>query len=559
MNEQRRPRPLRRVLAACASLFAAFLVVELAARAFTDPPSYLNNMPLDPDLGYGPPTDRSLMRRDTRGEYEYRTSSLGFRGPELPGPGRPSPAGTRRLMFLGDSFLEGWGVREESLMPFSSMRLLRERGIEVESYNVSAKGIGTGQELLLFRRHQADIEPDVVVVSLYPGNDVVDNTPELIGYTQISAGSYVRPFLVDDGGGGLRTTWRHPLRAALRARSHAFAVAEHALVARGVKRGPEADAAAFEERLARLASGRLPRASLELFLPPEPGGVWEAGWRRTEDLLRGFRREVEAAGAHLVVVVIPHKYQVQIDALLAEIDNELHEADQAPVATQLDWNLPERRLVAFAEREGITLVPLLSALRERTTGEAYSQYLRDGHMSWRGHEVAGELVADAAWELLAGRTPPAPPAPAGVPVDLVELQCRTRSWFDFADDLYPELLGGGWDHWAGRWGQGLAGWIMLRSGRVSVPHRGGELVVQGWLPAHAKLPQGVRVHVGGVDLGPLARIDSTGPFELRFPVPPPPGGDGPPVVLGLTASGAFASPAKSAPRYGLVLTAIGYR
>src|SRR5207248_613583 len=46
-------------------------------------------------------------------DYEFRTNRLGLRGPDL---SFEKPAGTFRIVVLGDSFVAGYGVAEEHVL-----------------------------------------------------------------------------------------------------------------------------------------------------------------------------------------------------------------------------------------------------------------------------------------------------------------------------------------------------------------------------------------------------------------------------------------------------------
>src|SRR5262245_66466948 len=72
--------------AAIAGVLLAFLALELVAR-MQPPPVFIGLLPFDPDLGYGMPPSYKGGGFDERGRFDYRLSSLGFRGPELPDEG----------------------------------------------------------------------------------------------------------------------------------------------------------------------------------------------------------------------------------------------------------------------------------------------------------------------------------------------------------------------------------------------------------------------------------------------------------------------------------------
>ena len=183
-------RGLRRLGLLALALLASLLAVELGARLLVPPPrSHGGLLELDGDLGFRGVPGTRLERRDERGAFEVVLGSEGFRGRQ-PAPG---PGPSRRVLFLGDSFLVGDGVRDEELLPTRVERALAVRSEPVESYNLSTLDIGTGQQLLLLERYGERIAPDAVVLVMYPANDVVNDTLELAGRTRVSAGDPIRP------------------------------------------------------------------------------------------------------------------------------------------------------------------------------------------------------------------------------------------------------------------------------------------------------------------------------------------------------------------------------
>lgn len=492
---------------------AFVLCLELLARLATPVPEYVESGPFDPDLGFRSPPDLSLTLTDERGEFPFRLNADGFRGGETL-PDRWEDPSSRRLLFVGDSFLIGWRVREEELIPTVTARLLESRGVPARVASLASDGYGTVQQLILLRRflssNTGSLPPDVVILCFFTGNDVADNSMALIGRTRVSPGGYVRPYLVP-ARGGMRTTWLHPWRARLRRTSRIFQLAELRLLGSGRLDSHERAPGAMLTDGERIAAGLLPRAYLNLFAV-EPDAEWERAWEHTLKLVGQFRDEVRAVGARLVVAVIPHKFQVQRDGEYRSLEARISDADGLPLETQLDWDRPERRLATALEDAGMSVVLLLEALRRQTASLALSMYQYDGHLNASGHRVAGERIATALteWHTVepderSERTAPVLPQPVDLPALVLARQTR----FDFAEDPRPELFGRGWHGWAADWWGSVSGWAMSRRGELLVPNRAGTLVLRGWLPEGARLPARLRID------GTAHRIEGPGEFTVR--------------------------------------------
>jgi len=92
----------------------------------------------------------------SRGE-EIRVNSLGLRGAEVQ---TPKPAGTLRVLGLGDSVVFGFGVEEsESYLAIAS------KGAGMEPWNGGVPGYSTYQSINVFNMVSSSVQPDVVVVS----------------------------------------------------------------------------------------------------------------------------------------------------------------------------------------------------------------------------------------------------------------------------------------------------------------------------------------------------------------------------------------------------------
>lgn len=520
-NAKSAGRPARRRVRWGALLLVstlALVLAEVAARHLLLPPRYIGVMRYDPELGFRQVPNRSATNYDEFGAFEYRLNSDGFRGPDL--PSGPKPPGTRRLLFVGDSFLNAWAVRDERLMMHVAAASCEARGRTVEAYSLCCDDYGTSQELLLLRKYGKRVQPDAVVLALYPNNDLVNNSLALAGRTSNSPGDLLRPYLQfarsEDGAREESTHYFQPLRAMLRRHSRLFTKLERRLLLAGETHAIEwlRPWPAPPTAHALLESGRPPRRSLELYREPEPGGEWETAWRSTEDLVRAFRDEVRALGARFLVLVIPSRAQVQRDAMYLEMDLKAREHAGVSLEEMLDWSLPERRLSAFCEREGIELRALLEPFRRAAAEEPAGLYVRDGHLSWRGDAVAGEVVA--AWY---EQTDDPLGAPTSGPVPMIPATWPASRTLDFTVSMHEAFLANGWSEWRPESADLAAGWRVGTETSLALPRVPGAWVVAGAVTADEPAP--IRLRFGSPGHPPRELVlSSPGPFELRLEPPP---------------------------------------
>lgn len=436
-------------------------------------------------------------------------NASGLRGPELPAT---DTAHSRRVAFVGDSFLVGEAVREAQLATSLTRDALRASGESVEVYNLSGIDTGTAQQLMMLREFGPKIRPTEVVLYVYAGNDLINNSIDLAGRSSVSAGDYIRPYMVYDGARP-EWTYTHPARAWLRRHSRLYAEAERRLLGLGVDArydwlAPWPIGLGTAERL-RLAMA--PSEDLEVLRSHDPGHRWERAWRTTAALLAAFRDECEALGARLLVVIVPSIHQVMRTAKGVRLDLAARLLTGQSIDRLLDWNLPERRFAKLGEALGIEVRALLPSLREAARNGRLP-YGRDEHFAPSGHAVASQLAL--AWL----RGEPAVAEPHGVrgrPVWLLPEGQESLPLLDFAAERHVLHLGDGWLRWAPRSGDQSWGWTAGPRAMVVVRATPGELVVRGEVPSGFGLP--VR---GYLEISGAARqafeLDRHGAFEVRL-------------------------------------------
>jgi lysophospholipase L1-like esterase len=119
---------------------------------------------------------------------EYAFNSYGARDKE-----RRRVSDKKRIVFLGDSFIEGYGVKVEDRL---TNLIEKNKGIECLNFGTSGS-FGTTQMRLLYESKAKDFSHDAVVLSFFPFNDLLDDNYEFgknFFYTQ----NRYRPYLIKD-------------------------------------------------------------------------------------------------------------------------------------------------------------------------------------------------------------------------------------------------------------------------------------------------------------------------------------------------------------------------
>lgn len=368
--------------------------------------------------------------------FEVVTNSLGFRDPRLPTPKRPK---TIRVVVLGDSFTQGYGVAEHEAYPRRLENQLRldDPAHLYEVVNLGVPGTNPRDYEGNLREVGLRYQPDVVLVAV-SATDVHDvriqpRTGTQFGWERLmqarrdaqrASSTWTRlphilwPALYPFAREGLGSLAAR-LRPAAAARSDSTGPAaapapsgqwEDVLFALADGYGRRAEVRA---RLAGLDAGRLdrirPLLTGELPLATEDGEesywslialiepdlmsdavllppAYDDAWRRVALHLHRIPRLARRAGATPVITYIPDQHQVtsQGRAFLEERGFRWN------ARTLSDKTFVER-LRTVALEEEVAFIDLQAPFREHSAEALY--FPRDGHWTPAGHELAARILA----------------------------------------------------------------------------------------------------------------------------------------------------------------------
>lgn len=331
-------------------------------------------------------------RHTSEGDAFVRISSQGLRDHER---ALTKPEGGLRIALLGDSYAEALQVSLDDSFSSQLERQLSEcdqtgyNGL-VEVINFGVSGYGTGQELLMFRHRARAFNPDLVLLLFTTGNDIRNNTRALQGAAS-------RPyFIVSNGGVELDTSYRErskwgrmsgPLGQVidwLSLHSRIYQLYNH--VGKTI-RNREHKASDRAEIKHGVEIG----LDSEVYREPKDR-KWIEAWRVTEATIRQLDREVNEAGARLLLVTGSSSIQVNPD---------VEERRKLAMHLEVDsLTYPDDRLEDFARDHNIPFLMLLPSLRkwaehERRCVHGFANTAPcSGHWNEDGHRVAAEAVAN---------------------------------------------------------------------------------------------------------------------------------------------------------------------
>lgn len=166
-NPPRRQRALRMLGAVFSVLVVVASSLEIGLRIWAHRTHRERGTVFDPALGWRMLPNVTKVGRWWSADEPARTNALGWRDAEFTLERRP---GLRRVVALGDSFT--FGVAVDYGERFTE--LLEELAPDLEVLNLGVNAYGTDQELLLLENEGLRYRPDVVLLTVFLGNDLED-------------------------------------------------------------------------------------------------------------------------------------------------------------------------------------------------------------------------------------------------------------------------------------------------------------------------------------------------------------------------------------------------
>lgn len=289
----------------------------------------------------------------TRQEFSvvYRTNSIGARDVE-----RKRDSDHSRVVVLGDSFIEGWGVSEDH-----RLTNLLETSTGLEHLNFGMSHFGPYQSLLVYRKLAKQYSHEGLVVGVLPLNDFWDLDYKA-AQTALRYEYRFRPYLLGNYPHYERFDYREPtLRGFFRRRLYSFNAFNMLYRSLSAKEQQNVDEIAVN------SGNRF------------PSYYYDLGEEQFNLLRYCIERMVEeAAGKRVAIVLIP----VFNDFM------RFRQTQQRP--------LTESLLGLAASHPSLRIVDLLPPMYQQTGKRQVKSYFRkhDYHWNEYGNKVASRIVEE---------------------------------------------------------------------------------------------------------------------------------------------------------------------
>lgn len=354
------------------ALFAAILAIqfgvfEAALRMWGSSeaaPSFQGLFVGDPVIGYRLKPNARVGFATSEFDTEIATNSLGLRDDEDLGPRSPDE---RRVLLLGDSLVLSVQV------PLSQTfgKLLERKLNDGQSryryrvINAGVQGYGPVEELLFFRSIVGRVQPDLVIETLFVGNDAEE--------------AFTSRARLETGSRALPAAMRESLSARVRR------IVRRSMVLQVLRLRVLGATERFRPNLAP------PEPPLQSYAATPAARIQE-GLTIVRRCVEGIAREASSHGARTAIVLMPARFQVD-DADYGRLADAVRQA-----GGELLRDAASERFESALTGVPAPRVDVLPALRAALPGPDLF-FQQTVHLTPRGHSV----VADVLYRFLIGQ------------------------------------------------------------------------------------------------------------------------------------------------------------
>lgn len=337
---------------------------------------------------------------DTNESFTTRTNSLGYRGEDF---SLKKPPGERRILFEGDSFILGFGVRDEMTVTSQLANELGKIDRSNPFYNAKvinagySGGFGPDGYFLHLKETGMKLEPDLVVFSIFVYNDLSDiDNDEWIGTGKWGEPNKVisKTTVVDEDGHLIPKDIPLIYRVPIIRDSHVAVLSAKILTAANAYVKHVFDRVRFTIKTPIMPTGEARDTNL-------PGAYFSSCifgticHRRVMHLFTDLLSTIKASSLlandlykdgkpHFLVLLIPSDFQIYPDAAEKYQDTGIPYG----IAGTTSPN-PQKRIKEMLEKEKIPHLDLLPAFRK---SDERLYFKTDGHWNSKGHTFTASLL-----------------------------------------------------------------------------------------------------------------------------------------------------------------------
>jgi len=391
------------------SVLVSLVILELGARyilfgSLSIPDFASERVLLDvhPTRGWAPVPGATLHLQRLEYSAGVHVNAKGIRDKNHP---YEKPPGVYRIVLLGDSFMF---ARQMNVSQILANRL--EQNLDnVEVINLGVDAYGPAQSYLALKEEGLKYDPDLVLLSVFPMNDILESSSKLSRlFWPDSRYSYSRPYpRWNEESGALSLTEIDVERAAKDRRQDMKDSEEQQANRSFWERSAIYTYYDFQRQHAEQApEGRnMPRLDPNIYLGAfidqfDPDAFtdhdlsmedyqrhWNEAWKNALRTIEEIHQLALENDAGFALFLVPDKLQVE--------EHWMNLAKETWPNIQFDTTGPVQRILGFAESNNIPALDLTPAFREVEAEEPKTLFyeLRDQHWTPKGHAVATDALA----------------------------------------------------------------------------------------------------------------------------------------------------------------------
>jgi len=290
-------------------------------------------------------------------DYGGKLNSRGFKGAEYT---QAKPANTYRIVSLGDSFAFGVVPSQynyNSRIERQLNRKLTDKGKQFQVINMGIPGIGPRDYLALLANEGVQLNPDMVIISLFIGNDILEAEKVLDKKREWYTYSYVLSF------------FNYVIEVQKKYEGKIY----------GGKSGYDDQRPTIEaQKFLDIQTGRA-----QILLKNDPDYL--AAFSSQIEYLKQIKKICDSKNIKLLVVMIPDENQVN-----PELQQQVIAKWQA-TPQQIDIRQPNQALANTFTAQSIPYIDLLDTFLAQSKQENLYKP-RDTHWNIAGNRVAAQAI-----------------------------------------------------------------------------------------------------------------------------------------------------------------------
>jgi hypothetical protein len=285
-----------------------------------------------------------------------------------------------RLLALGDSFTYGAGVSYDVIFPTVLEKVLQSHAAGTEVINLGVPSWDPSEELHLLEIYGMKFQPDVVMLNLFIGNDIMRRRNAFVEEPIVIGGQsyYIHTTgnTLHDRFGPDRWYLYHNLNYLLKVGGNRLRLRQYA-----VGKDPAGFWVPFRSRHEHLKD--IDERS-EIYLKRDTA-LFQYHWERTRGVLDRMHQLLKEKGVSLLLVLLPAQEQVD-----HHLQGELFAALRIP-PEKYDFEKPQRILKEWGQNHGVTILDLLPAFQQ-SPNPAQLYFQNDIHWTEAGHALASAAM-----------------------------------------------------------------------------------------------------------------------------------------------------------------------